>query len=437
MRVASGLYLNALNQAVSPLVGVVSTIDAYYPATNMWDRRADLRARWSAADGSFDEKIMFDLNVVPGGNCDALTFWSLVGGIGTLSLCPNPKLDGTNSIQLSHTANALIVGTPFKLRAGQSIGVIGGVRCTVGGASPKGVTLVLRNMVTGRVWHQPDASWIAAAGMDYNNGYVIRSASDSWVELLRSAPQVITVEDFAACGRVDSPDFRFEFHVWTSGGTTVTGLVDALYAQAGIELCSIFGSNGSVENVPGWYFSTDGTWGGAATKLFDLAPAGERILWKRATTPVYERFQGITIPANIAANQLEPMREIGELVLAQMTVLPAGPGFPVTIDYRTPAYRVESPTGLPYVSPLIGSAFPPRKPILSWAVKTKAEADAIRDEIYLRTRGGADPLVFLANATEDIEEFLLHGFTRSDVRVTMVTLGQWTVEVELSESPLF
>lgn len=427
MRVAAGYYLNAINQAVTPLVGVVSTMDTYYPAVNMYDRRADLRARWSAADGSFDEKIMFDLNMVPFGNCDALTGWTMQTGT-SLTLNAATKIDGTNSIQLSHNANAVAVGTPFKIRAGQLIAFNVSVRCTVGGAAPKGVTLVLRNMVTGKVWHQPNNTWIAAASMDYNNGYVDRSAADAWVTLTGT----ITMESFLACGLVDACDCRLEMHVWSSGGTTVTGLFDALYLFPSVDLVAIFGYNGTVENLPAWYISPDGTWGSAA-KVFDLAPAGQDVMWKQnATTPF--RYHGIWIPNNNALAQVEPMREIGELIFATTTLLSPAPLYPIKQDLKMPAYRAVSPTLQPYVSPLIGSATPPRRMVFSFEVGTLTDGQQIRDEFYLRSACGRDPIVFMPTEAEDI---VLYGYVPVDLTITQTVFGNWAVEIDFQESPLF
>jgi hypothetical protein len=446
VRVASGLYLNALNQALAPNIGAFGSMDAYYPATNMWDRRGDIRARWASvsslppAFAGLEEGIMFDLNIVPGANCDALTYWTLVTGT-SLTLNAATKLDGTNSIQLSHNANGAATGTPFKVRAGQSIALQGsaGIRCTVGGngGAGKGATLCLRNMCTGNFWDANTQTWIPSSSVSYSAGYLLQSASDAWAQPSGNPPNniiIIPAESFAACGNQDVVDCRLELHVWSSGGTTVTALFDALYISPGIDLCAIFGYNGTAENLPGWYTSADSSWG-VAVKVADLAPPGQRVMWKLAASKQYTRFQALTIPLNSSVTEIEPMREIGELVLAQTTLLSSYPHYPVRFDPRVPAYRAESPTGQPFVSPLIGSAYPPDKLVLHWEVLSLAEALAVKDEIWTRTRGGTDPLVFLPLEVDP--NVALYGYAAAEVTIQQIQLNNWAVDVEIKASPLF
>lgn len=437
MRTAAGLYLNALNQALSPLVGVVSTMDAYYPATNMWDRRADVRARWSGADGSLNEKAMFDLNMLLNGNAESLTGWfALSGQLPTLNAAT--KLEGANSIQLSSTTTTpgILVSTPFKVRAGQAIAIMGGVYCSAGGnaGAGRGATLVLRNMATGLCWHQPTGLWTSA--LDYNNGYIIRTDTAAWTQPAGNIQTGIVIEGFAACGNQDSIDCRLELRTWQNAATVVTGLFDAMYVFPGVDFLGVFGFNGQPRNNVEWHYSTDGTWG-AATKITDVTPFGQRVLWNLQGSLVYKRFQGLLLGGNDLSTyqQEEPMREVGELVLAQSTLLSTYPHYPIRIDGNLPSYRAVSPTGLPYATPLIGSGYAPSKLILHWEVLSLAEAKATRDEIWTRTREGTDPLVFLP--TEVDPSVAIYGYAAADVTVQQLALNSWSVDLELKEAPLF
>jgi len=444
MRVASGLYLNALNQAISVDGGVIGALSTYYPITNAWDRRADLRARWaSSATGGpapynlgLEQGIILDLNVLFGGSCEFLSAWTVQGGIGTITLNSTTKLEGSNSIQLSHTAPSVAVSRVFKVRAGQTLHFSGGIRCTVGGSAgvPRGITLVLRNMVTGKVFNvigSGSSLWIAAGTMSYNAGYVLQSASDAWNEVLATAPLVIPMESFAACG-VDAVDCRFEMHVWSTASTTVTGVFDALYIYPPIDTAALVGYNGTAENLAAWLRTPGGL--GAAVKLFDLGPAGERVVFKHTLPAVDSRYHVIEIPFNSADTQVEPLREIGEMILAQTVLLAAAPLYPVRFDYRMPSYKASGPTTQVYTTPLIESGRPPRRVVIQFEVATFAEATQVRDEFYLRSGCGRDPVLFLPTEAEDT---ILYGSVPTEVSIAQNTFGVYSIDIELNELPIF